>query len=198
MAINYPGSYEVRINYVGNSGGTTYPHQHRFSMEMDAVGDPGDPFTDFFPLGRLTAFTETLADYVDDYIALIQPFFSVPTDIVSAELWEYEPGSFNAAFRSVYALGVNGTSGSTTSQDSQTIITFRGTLGGIVRSDFRHTIFPQAVFQGFPTSLSSVNDFADFIVGNNTPIRARDGGFAFAPHKFLPGNNERMIKNRLR
>lgn len=198
MATNFPGPYECRLNYAAVSGGLTLAHQHRFSLEMDAAGAPGDPFSSFFPLGRLTAFTETLEDYVDDYVALIQPFFATTTDLNDVELWEYEPGTFNAAFRSVLTLGLNGVSGSPSAQDAQTIITFRGTLGGPIRMDFRNPIYSQSVFETFPTSVSAVNDYAAFIVGNNTPIRARDGGFAFAPLKLLPGVNERMTRKRLR
>lgn len=198
MAINFPGPYEVRINYSVPVGGTTLIHQHRFSLEMSVTAEPGAEFSEFIPLGRQGAYPEDLEVYVGDYVGVMQPMFSTATDFNDAELWEYEPESFNAAFRSVLLLGLNGTSGSAGVQDGQTIITFRGTLGGPLKMDFRNAVFGQNIFQTFPTSETPINTYAGFVTIANTPIRARDGGFAFSPLKFLPGANEAMTKKRLR
>lgn len=198
MAINYPGPYEVRVNYSVPVGGTTLIHQHRFSLEMSVVADPGADFSEFTPLGRQGAYADDLEVYVGDYLAEVQAFYPTTADFNDAELWEYEPGSFNAAFRSVLTLGLNGTHGSPGAQDAQAIISFRGTLGGPLKMDFRNSIYPQGIFQTFPTSESEVNSYAGFVTTVNTPIRARDGGFAFSPLKFLPGVNEAMTKKRLR
>lgn len=198
MAANFPGPFEVRINYSTAASSVVYLHQHRFSLDMAEVGEPGDPFSAFLPQGRLVAFTETLADYVDDYAALMQPFFRTDADIVNAELWEYEPGSHNAAFRSIYDLALNGTSASSTTVDGQMIVTFRSTLGGTKKMDFRQTVFPQAVFQLFPTGQTVVNDYATFCTGNNTPLLAWDNGYLFSAYKFLPGLNEHATRKRLR
>lgn len=198
MAINFPGPYEVRINYSVPVGGTTLIHQHRFSLEMSVTAEPGAEFSEFTPLGRQGAYADDLEIYVGDYMTEVQPLFPTTADFNDAELWEYEAGSFNAAFRSVLALGLNGSSGSPGVQDGQLIISFRGTLGGPLKMDFRNTVLGQNIFQTFPTSEASVNSYAGFVTTVNTPIRARDGGFAFSPLKLLPGANEAMTKKRLR
>jgi len=195
---NFPGPYELRFNYSTIAAGITLISQHRFSLDFAQIGEPGDPFSEWLPQGRLTAFTQSLDDFVNEYVTFLLPFFPTNANIVDVELWEYEAGSFNAAFRSSYAIAVAGTNGSPSAVDGQMIVTFRSTLGGILKLDLRQTIYAPAIFQLFPTSSGAINDWAAFVVGNNTCIRARDNGFAFSPYKFLPGANEKYTKNRLR
>jgi hypothetical protein len=165
---------------------------------MDGIGDPGDPFDLWTPLGRLTPFTLTLDTWVDDYAALLLPIFDTSMTLTDVELWEYEPGTFNAAFRSSYALGLVGTAAGSGVVDGQTIISIRSTVGGIAKFDYRRTTVGAGVFQTFPTNTATINAIATFLTGNNTPVVARDGGYVFAPLKLLPGTNETYFKNRLR
>lgn len=197
MAINYPGPFEVRILYTASASSIATNHQVRFSMNMNTEADPGDPFSDWTAQSRLGA-TPQLDTWVDDLMALLQPLFNTTTSFSVAELWEYDPGTFNAAFRSSYALGLLGTSASPTIADSQALITFRSQLGGSARVDLRRTKFSEAVTDAYPFGDTDVQALANFISAVGSPVIARDGGYLFSPLNFLRGFNEKLSKLRLR
>jgi hypothetical protein len=197
MAINYPGPYEVRIAYECTSGGLTIPHAVRFSMDLATVGDPGDPFSAFETANRNGTNTP-LDDWVDGMVIDLQPNFRTDSDIIAAELWEYDPGTFNALFLSTYPIAVAGTSTGATQPDTQSIVTFRSTLGGSARLDLRDTIYaPGAKLSAVSAPvgiLAVIANLTDVV----SPVVARDGGFLFTALNWLPGGNERAFKNRFR
>lgn len=195
---NFPGPFELRLNYACTVGTVTYQHQHRVSMNMETEGDPGDPFSAWQALLPDGVSGFALDEVVDDYLAVVDDLFPAATDFVDVELWEYEVGTLNAAFRSVYSLGLNGTGGGSSQADAQTIVSFRSTLGGIAKLDFRDTLLAAATFQTFPTSVTSINALAAYVVSSLCPFVARDNGYLFSPYKYLPGTNERSFKKRLR
>jgi hypothetical protein len=197
MAINFPGEWEVRINYVAAAGGVFHEHQHRLSLAMSVEGDPGDPFSAWQTLQR-NAAAQGLDAWLTDYIAVLDFMFRNDTDFVSAELWRYEAETFNATFYSIEVIGLSGTSALATVEDAQTVYSFRTTTGGVMKSDLRHTVFALAVFESYPFVIADKNTYAEFLSDPTSPVIGRDNGYVFAPLKFLPGTNESETKKRLR
>jgi hypothetical protein len=197
MAINFPGEWEVRINYTAIAGGVTYEHQHRLSIKMDSVGTPGDPFSDWVTLQRNLA-TRTLDAWLVDYIGVADYQFRTDTDFTTAELWRYPAESFNADFYSVETIGLSGSSALATVEDAQTVYSFRTTTGGVAKADWRHTVFNLATFESYPFVIADKNTYVEFLADATSPVIGRDNGYVFAPLKFLPGTNEDLTKGRLR
>lgn len=198
MAINYPGPYELRVNYI--TAIATYPtleHQLRVSCDMSIPADPGDPFSDWV-VKLKNGGTQALNAVVDAFVLKLKAAFDANADIIDCELWEYEAGTFNAAFKSVYAIAVAGTNGGTATVDGQAILTFRSSLGGSARIDVRRPVVIAGPTQGFPTTVTWVNDLADYVISGSSPIVARDGGYLFAKLHYLPGANEAYFKKRNR
>lgn len=197
MATNYPGPYELRINYATIFAAVGYEHQLRLSFNADSEGDPGDDFEDWTVLKR-NSTAESLEQVTLDLLDLLYPIWHTTTDFVSAELWKYTPGTFNAAFQSSLPIGESGTSENPVVADSQAIITFRSTLGGYAKLDMRHVSTDPGPFQLYPFSGGGYNNLATFVAAETSGFIARDNGFLFVPYKFLPGTNEKMFKNRWR
>lgn len=190
MTANFPGTYEVRIQYLTDEPAEIAGHELRLSCEMSIAADPGDPFTDWIPVQKDGSAVTTLKTHVDNFLALVQPAHSTATDYIIAELWEYAPASFDAVFRSAYTLGLSGTGGATVPY-SQTIITFRSTLGGIGKLDLRGAVFGAAARLSFPTANTTINALAAALVAGSSIWHARDQGYFIAPLFTLIGQNER-------
>lgn len=194
MPINYPGPFELRINYLTNEPAAIATHQLRISHLMSVEGDPGDPFSAWIPLQKNGSAVDTLADHTDDIVALLRPLYNTASDFVDAELWEYAPGTFDAIFRSSYAIGLAGSSGTATQNYGQCIITFRSATGGIAKLDLRGTILGFGVRLAFPTASTPLNNLAAALIGATSIMIARDNGYLIAHLFALIGQNERAWK----
>jgi hypothetical protein len=197
MAINYPGPYELRLNYTTLFASVVYEHQFRHSFDCDSDPGPGSTFASYLANKR-GGGNVGMVTWLASLIGAIESFFHTSTDFVTAEIWKYTPGTFNADFQSIETVADNGTSSLATQADTQTIISFRTTAGGVAKADFRNTIFAAGPSQSFPTAIGGVNTTAALFYDNNSIVIGRDGAFVFSPVKFLPGANERAFKRRQR
>lgn len=194
MALNYPGPYELRVNYVVNAEPVNVRnHQLRLSCQMAVTGNPGDPFNLWTPIQKDGGTIVTLANHLNALIGVIDDCFHNTTDFVNAELWQYTPGTFDAIYRSASAIATSGVSSTATAQLSQTIWTFRSQLGGIMRVDLRGTIFTPGAFVSIPTT-GVQQAVATYFLGGTSPWWARDNSYPLAGLKVLPGQNEHAFK----
>lgn len=194
MAINFPGPYEVRINYT--SGGRD--HQQRLNVRVAGTPVPGvDDFTTIDALRRDDSPFALDAE-VDAWVALLQPFYNNATSsFTTAELWSYVPESFDASFVAAYALGVNGSSASAVVPASQLIFTFRTQEGGIMKINLMDNILAPADKDAPPYPGTS-QAVANAIVLGTSPWLARDTSYAIASIGLYPGQNERLFKKQYR
>lgn len=198
MAINYPGPYQVRLFYQTIAGGDlTEQHVLQLNVDVDTAADPGDPFDEWVLKSRLGAAPQ-LDTWVDDLVAVLVPHFKTTSSISRAELWKYTAGSFNAAFQSSYTIGEAGTSTDGVLYDREDIYTFRSTNGGLAKLYLERPIGNIQVTAQFPTGTAIINNLANFITANASPVIARDNGYLFQALNFLAGYNEASFKNRLR
>jgi len=193
LAINFPGPYEVRVNYLTNEPASVATHELRLSCRMNTIADPGDPFDQWTPYVKNGTFAATLNTRVDSLITWIKPFFHSAVTFVNAELWEYVEGSFDAAYRSAYALGVVGTGVAATVVGSQSILTLRTFNGGIMKIDLRGTNISPAAKTAIPGS-GIIYDLAQYMIAATNPWWARDNSYAAVPLFWLPGQNEHAFK----
>ncbi len=197
MAINYPGPYEVRVQYTALPASGLKAHEFRFSCSLTTTPVPGvDPTT--LNAHQRGGGNTNLVQKVEDLVTFCAELYPATGDFNTAELWEYDPGTFNATWIATWTLGIPGTSGSPIIEDSQTIFTFRTTAGGIVKLDLRNTIHSSIATVPFPTSNSDWNDIGAEFSDEFTIVLGRDGGFAVVPLNALAGTNERDFKKRLR
>jgi len=194
---NYPGPYEVRINYTTSSGGLVRSHQLRLSMDMSVIADPGDPFSDWTALSRAGA-TPQLNTWVDGLIALIKIRYSNQGTFNDAELWKYTASSFDASYQSSYPIAVVGTSGAGLNPDSQEIYTFRSVNGGNARLNLMESIAIQGNSLVYAASAASVKAIFDYITALASPVIGRDNGYLFTALNWHPGINEALFKDRYR
>lgn|SRR5215207_623442 len=193
MAINYPGPFEVRVNYLTNEVTAIANHQLRLSFDCGLTGSPGDPFSSWKPIDKAGSSVISLATKVTDLVTTIKASFVAAVTFVDAELWEYDPGTFDAIYRSTLPLAVVGTGAGSTVPYGQAIWTWRNALGGIMKMDLRGTIHPAAARVALP-STAQVAAVNTYMLASTTPWWGRDNSFPIAGLYFLAGLNERAFK----
>lgn len=197
MTINYPGPYEIRVNYTTVASGLTRGHQMRLSLDMFTAADPGDAFSEWITLDK-GGTHPALDTVVDDLVLKLKVRFNASSTINDAELWQYTPGTFDAAFRSTYSIAVVGTSGGATVADSQEIYTLRSVNGGNARLTLMETAAAAGPSLAYAACAASVKDVFDRLTIQASPFIARDNGFLFTALKWHPGINEALFKDRYR
>lgn len=198
MALNYPGPYQVRIGYDSTpTGFSTLAHVLQLNVALQSDPAPGTAFDSITAITS-GAGTRALDLAVDDLVSLIQPFYHTSSNISTAELWKYEPNSFEASFVSSYDISVNGTSGVVGRAASQVIFTFRSTEGGIMKMSFAETGFAAGSTDFPPFAQASWTALANHIIGTTNVWLARDTSYPFVAKAVHPGNNEAIFKKRFR
>jgi hypothetical protein len=160
---------------------------------MHDVANPGDPFSSWVPYVKNGTFASALSARVDTLITKIKPFFFNTTTFVNAELWEYAPETFDAAYRSVYPINVAGTHASGSVIGSQSILTLRTFGGGIMKVDLRGTSSVVGPRIAIPAS-GIIFDLAVYMADALCPWWARDNTYAAVALYWLPGLNEHAFK----
>jgi hypothetical protein len=197
MAINFPGPYEIRLFYTCSSGNVIIEHQARYNLDLSATPTPGDAFSVLSAVTR-DAVNVPLDDAIDAWIVLIKGAFNSTTTFIRAELWAYEPNSFDASFISVYDIAVAGTSGTATVAAQQSMLTFRTLEGGVLKLNFMESITPGQAIDAPPYTPSQWEDVRAFVLSGSNWILGRDTSYPFAAIAHYPGTNEALFKKRFR
>jgi hypothetical protein len=203
MTINYPGPYEVRIFYTTTSSSVALQHIQHLSLALDTpLPEVGETFDNIIPIFRVPGganlnLEDVVLDWATDFKAMLSSGGGNTLD--RAELWKYEPESFDASFVSSYTLAIAGTSGSAIQAASQSIVTMRTQEGGIFKLSFMETVVAPAVTDSGTISNASLEALVAAIEGGQLfPWLARDTSYPISRIAHYPGQNEKLWKKRNR
>lgn len=200
MAVNFPGPYEVRIFYTTNPTSLgPLTHQMRLNLRIDGTPAPGTPFTSIDALRRDDS-PFPLDGEIDDWVTAISPLWvnSPANTIDYAELWKYEPESFDASYISTYSIAHTCTGATACTPAGQAMITFRTSGGGVLKINFLECEIGLGVKDALPFSNADADAVADAVVAGTFPWLGRDGTYPFACIALWPGQNEALFKRRFR
>lgn len=200
MTFNYPGPYELRINYTVTNGTIVVPHQQRLNVRCDGSPAPGDLFSTINFLDR--SDSSIIANTaVDAWVNLIKIRWvaNVANNIVNCELWKYEPESFEGTFISARDIAVAATGTGTTVAAGQELYTFRTQEGGVMKLSFMQS--REAV--GAPKSYAALNAdqkaIVDYVIDSDDALwLGRDTSYPVAFMRMFPGQNEALFKKVFR
>lgn len=194
MALNFPGPFQVRFNYTVQSR----RHQQRLNLDVTGSPAPGLAFASY-QVARRGAADAGLQGLVDSYITLIKAIYnSTDANFVDATLWKYAPGTDDATFYAAYAIGVVGGVASASVVDSQSRISYISLEGGTMFMDFMEAVVSIGITDPYPFADANVQAIANFVIGTNNWILAKDTSYPIAARAFNPGQNEALFKKRLR
>jgi len=198
MALNFPGPYEVRLFYTVNHTTGLYTHSARYNVVCAVDPNPGDAFSTISVVKRNTD-TVALDVAVDTWVALLQPLFvAAPTAFLYAELWKYDPLSFEASFVSTYDISLAGTGGGSVNPGGQAIFTFRTQEGGVMKVSLMETAIASGGSLPYVSLNAAQGALVDTLTNGTTPWLARDTSYPFAFVQMHPGVNEALYKKRFR
>jgi len=204
MAINYPGPYEIRVEYLPTIGGVqNIPHVARLNVDLEGTPAQGSTFANmnFNDINGATGVD--LATLVEDYLAEFNALIRTDCDIVSVDLWKYPTAqSFDAVFWSTYVPTANvGTAAGTAVSSGQEIFVFRTQEGGIMKINVMEGVNAAGSPVAYAGLTANQKDLVDFILDGDgatysAPFLARDTSYPFAFIKDYPGQNEALWKKR--
>lgn len=199
MAINFPGPYEVRIFYTVTTGISVHTHVQRLNVRVDGTPAPGTPMADIDFLRRDNLPFAADAE-IDAWVALILPRWAVHASngVSHAELWKYEPDSFDSSFISTYDISAPSTGSGTTLIAGQEIYTFRTEEGGIMKVNFMQSVQAQGAPQVYSALNAGQKAIVDAIRNGTVPWLARDTSYPFSFIRMYPGSNEALFKKIFR
>lgn len=198
MATNYPGEWEVRLNYTVELLSSVFTHQHRVSFDADTIGEVGETFSAWFPILRAGTDSNSLASLTISYFDLIQDLYHSTGVLLDAELWRYDPLSFDATWYAAASVALTGESASVNTANSQSILSFRTTLGGTMKLTFMQPPTIIGAKEVLPLTNADLDAIADFALSTGSWFKARDGGYPIAFLGHFPGQNEGTFKRRYR
>jgi hypothetical protein len=181
----YPGF--VKLKYQSNG------HDHQMIL-------PVKPFQDFTGNWTLeekgVPAGEAFENAMEDLSTALKPLFPTSATILFAELWTMDSPTADPQYRTTRELNDAGTGSGAAVANSQAVITFRTTNGGIARiyiMEGRNAVNVEA----YPPTFTGLTDFVAFsayATGSGSPIYGRDGGELLTPIRALSKTNDALRK----
>jgi len=204
MAINYPGPYELRIEFLPTIGGLqTLSHIQRLNVDLEGTPAQGSAFTAINFQDKNGATGVALSTLVENFLTKELKLLRNDCDVVGVELWKYPTAqSFDSIFWSSYAPTANvGTGTAAVVPSGQDIYTFRSAEGGTMKLNIMEGVIPAGppiAYAGLSVDQAALVDF--ILDGDgatySAPFLARDTSYPFSFIKDYPGINERLWKTR--
>jgi hypothetical protein len=139
--------------------------------------------------------TEVLA-----WISLLQAVYTDDTSFYVAELWKYDPGTFDATFWSARTLTFSGDNVNPAIESGQAIFTFRSQEGGTMKVK----LLESAISGQDPRATAELSEaeanLAAYVINPllGQFFLARDTSYPFAFVRLFPGQDEATFKRRHR
>jgi hypothetical protein len=195
---NYDGEYELRIYYVTYVNGV--PLEHRHTHDVQPINPPavGSDFTEIPLVSKSGGADPLLSEHTDAIVEFMKDMYHSTTTIVRAELWAYAGASLNAGFIAVYPIGEVGDAVATTVAAQQLTVTFRSQAGYTLRMQFMEPAIGGDIKDPYPFANLAATALADYVVGQLSPVKARDNTFAVVALNACYGANEKLWRKRFR
>lgn len=199
MTLNYPAPYQIVIDYTTTpSGFQTMTHKLSLNLaEIDGGSAVGDPFSTWTFVAKNGSFV-SLDVAVDALIAGILPLYPATSDFVTATLYEYNPGSYEGNWLSVYSIAEVGTSGTGSTVAHQATWTHRTSQGGIQRLQLMESTLGGKTKQALPTGNANVDALTTYLTSGVSPFCGQDGGYLVAGNFLSQTENEKLARKRYR
>jgi hypothetical protein len=137
----------------------------------------------------------------DQFWSFLRGLFNTTTSVISTTLWKYVPGTYEKDFISAHTvLNPTGSSATATNLSHQSIYSFRSGAGGIMYVNTLEDIstnLQRAPLVPLSNGTAS-QQMANYVIGANAWMIARDNGFAIAALNQTGGQNEAIFKARNR
>jgi hypothetical protein len=196
MAINYPGPYEVEIEYL------TSGMKHKLRLSCVVQGEPAvgtlSSAINIVKRGGALASMDTV---VSQFWAFVRPFLNTATSVNSVTLWKYTPNSFERTFITTMGTQLaNGSSATAFVLAHQATFTFRSGNGGIFKLQLMESVISQIIRSSLVANATgdAYQKLAAYCISTDSFLIARDDAYVVAPMYLIGGQNEALFRKRYR
>lgn len=194
MALNYPGPYEVRIQY------TVADRVHVQKLNCVVISSPDfveDWSTKYF--GNRGGTSTLMNTAVDTWVALMADLVNENLATIDyAELWKYQPGTNIAAYAGAYDISAPGEATIATAALTQAIFGFRTLEGNNMSIQIMEGVRLAGARVTYPNMNAQEQALVDHCLSNDMVWLARDTSFPLAFRHLLVGQNEALFKRLYR
>lgn len=201
MAFNYPGPYEVEIEYTTPISGVTLPHSLKVNCAAIGTPAPGSPAS-AISLQTRSGTPALIQTCVDGLWAFLRPMLH--TSVVAAvwTLWRYPvAGSFAKDFITSGTLtNPAGTAAAVPTAAFYGIFKFRSAGGGTMGITLLESVHSQKTKIPLTANVSGNDNqkLAAYVISTAGWMIARDDSFPIVPTTLSQGENERLFRQRFR
>jgi len=199
--LNYPGPQQIRLFYTTTPTGLpSFIHEARYNIQVSAGSVvPGTLFS-ALTVALRGGGSIALDTYINNWVNLLKVMMSSNANntIDYAELWQYEPESFNGSFVSAYSINVAGTTALAALPAVQNMLTFRTIEGGIMKINLLESWSGGSDRDTAPLTQAGLQAIADFVIGATNGWLGADTSYPFAFKALFPGQNEALWRKRYR
>lgn len=180
----YPGF--VKLKYTANG----HIHFQVLPVEADTHAPGVEPtFT------RPGAISVNMNTAINEYIALIDNFYPAGASFILAEYWNIATVDSDPVFEYALTSGAVGVNGAVSQPNGQMCISFRSSVGGILKLYFMESSFSTDLKDEYPFNTASILALSDYLTDPTTAwVKARDGGYPIAGIRMLTKVNDALRK----
>lgn len=193
MAINYPGPYEVEINYTVNS----LDHVMRFNVALASAPDVGDDPSTIDVVLRSGA-NALLSSVVASLMGVLRPVYASTCTFTSYTLWRYTPNTFERTYITTGDISLAGTNAGATTLAGYIMLTFRTQEGGVMRVVLLENVVDQDIKQTYANAGVLFQNIFDYFTASTGWALARDTSYPVVPIFKSGGQNEKTWRQRYR
>lgn len=200
MTTNFPGPYEVELTYnIAVSGAATLAHKMRLNCDVDGA-EPAVGTTMNLINFKTRAGTPVQADTaLLAFTTLLQAMYNTAnTSFAVWDLYKYTAGTFQRTFKSTYAPGLGGGSGSGNTVAHQAMLIFRTLEGGLMRINLMESVETLFTQSSLAAAGGGVGAIKDFIISTANWTLGRDTSYPVSPMTYNRSQNEKLYRIRFR
>jgi len=169
-------------------------HVMQLNCQPQTAPDVGDAMNTINLLGR-NGIAYLATTVIGQLMTVTEPLYNAAqATFLRAELWRFEPGTFDATYISTEDISDPGLSASATVTAAEQVFTFRSQEGGVMRVHLLESTEQPSSSQGY-AAMSALNQaFVTHFTRPENVWMARDTSYPIAFLRHHPGINEAVFK----
>lgn len=167
------------------------PLSHETALYLNVTdGVPPGGIFDDYSVTRRSGVVDSVAQYTDEVMDLIEALYANTAQFIRAELWAADVGSDDFIFYSTLAIGHVGSGANPNQGNNSTIITFRCQNGNSMRIQLAETEIVAAPKDPFPFVNVNAQALAAHMAGTSSAVVNKRFSFPIAPINSCTEQNE--------
>lgn len=193
MTVNslYPAFAKIKYSSNGHTHYMTVP------LTAELTEEPPGLSSDQYMFTQQNGTTIDFQTAITAFVNLIKVYYPAASNFILAELWQMSDVDADPIFYTAAILGIVGTSASAVVPYSQTVMSLRTSVGGILKIYLMENIQTNNSVDDYPFAFVGSQNLGGYLIGGTSIIRGRDGGKIVSPLRCSTKTNDALRKKYL-